>query len=126
MKKVINTVAQSVTFTFDGDLAPVVITCDTLSDDVILHAQLHGIAQKIGDNAAISKSADNGYTVTEAMRRAAVVEMAEQLRGGAWNAKREGANMATAQSLKAAIEVIVELTGCSIEEATAQIAAKRA
>ena len=88
MKKTIDAVAQSVTFTFDG-LEPVVLRMDAVSAQCRDHAMLHGFSARIGDNAAIQKSAENGFRVTEAMRRDAVVEMVEHYASGTsdWNLK---------------------------------------
>ena len=74
MKKTINTAAQSVTFTFDG-LEPVTLSMSQVSPANATYAMLHGFAARIGDNAAIAKSAENNFTVTEAMRRAEVEKM---------------------------------------------------
>ena len=83
MKKVINAQAQTVTFTFEGELAPIVLAMSQVSPANAAYAMLHGFAARVGDNAAIKKSAENNYTVTEAMRREAVAELvAEHARIG--------------------------------------------
>jgi hypothetical protein len=76
MKKVINVADQSVTFTFDG-LAAITIAITAMSEENRVYAALHGMAARIGDNAAITKSVENNFTVTEAMRRAEVATMVE-------------------------------------------------
>ena len=76
MKKVINSTAESVTFSFEG-LDSVTINMSKVSVANASYAMLHGFAARIGDNAAIQKSAENNFTVTEAMRREAVVELVE-------------------------------------------------
>lgn len=87
MKKTINAAEQTVTFTFEGGLEPIVFRADSASDATREYAMLHGFCQRIGDAAAISKSADNGYTVTEAMRRAEIETMAGHYASGTadWN-----------------------------------------
>ena len=77
MKKILNAVDQTVTFTFGDDLAPVVIAMKDVSPANATYAMLHGFGARIGDNAAITKSPENNFTVTEAMRRAEVVGLVE-------------------------------------------------
>ena len=88
MKKVINTNAQAVTFTFDG-LAPVTLSMFDVTPANATYAMLHGFAARIGDNAAIQKSAENGFNVTEAMRREAVLELVNHYTSGSveWNTR---------------------------------------
>jgi hypothetical protein len=88
MKKVINTNAQAVTFTFDG-LAPVTLSMSDVTPANATYAMLHGFAARIGDNAAIQKSAENGFNVTEAMRREAVLELVNHYTSGSveWNTR---------------------------------------
>ena len=88
MKKTINTNAQTVTFSFDGCEA-VTLKMSEVTFQNRDYAMLHGFAARIGDNAAIQKSADNGFIVTESMRREAVMEMVEHYTSGStdWNIK---------------------------------------
>ena len=88
MKKVINTNAQAVTFTFEG-LAPVTLAMSDVTPANATYAMLHGFAARIGDNAAIQKSAENNFTVTETMRREAVLELVNHYTSGSveWNLK---------------------------------------
>lgn len=88
MKKTYDVNSSTVTFTFDGGLAPVVFNAEAMTNDVRHQAMLHGFTQKIGDAAAISKSAENGWTVTESARRNAVEAMVEQLISGNWNERK--------------------------------------
>ena len=121
MKKAINSEAQSVTFTFDDGLAPVTCTASKLSQSNLAYAALFGLGHRIGDNAAIAKSKENNYTVTEAMRREAVLEMVEHLESGTtdWNLK--------ASARKAPQDpVILQIAakhGITYEEAKAKMAA---
>ena len=75
MKKIINVADQSITFTFDG-LPEVVFDANKASTPNQTYAMLHGFGARIGDNAAIAKSPENNFTVTEAMRREEVANMA--------------------------------------------------
>ena len=88
MKKAIVTATGCIEFTFDG-LEPVVFDVTSASTTNRNYAMLHGFAARIGDNAAITKSAENGYRVTEAMRRDAVMELVEHYRSGSveWSPK---------------------------------------
>lgn len=92
MKKTIDTTAQTVTFTFEG-LDPVTLAMSAVSPANATYAMLHGFAARIGDNAAIQKSEANNYTVTETMRRDAVLELVEHYASGSadWNVRQAGA-----------------------------------
>ena len=123
MKKTINTLAQTVTFTFDG-LEPVTLSAASVSDANRTYAMLHGFAARIGDNAAITKSAENGYVVTEAMRRAEVEKMVEFYADAAnvdWNMRVAAPKAAP---LNPAIMAIAAKLGKSYEEAMAWYNAK--
>lgn len=121
MKKVINTVSQSVSFTFDG-LEPVTLRMDQVTPANATYAMLHGFAARIGDNAAITKSAENNFTVTEAMRRDAVLEMVNHYTSGSedWNIKQA----ARKPSFNPAIQAIADKLGKTYEEAMAWYNAK--
>jgi len=88
MKKVINAAAQTVTFVFDGCEAVTLKMSDVTLENAS-YAMLHGFAARIGDNAAIQKSAENGFTVTESMRREAVLELVCHYTSGSveWNTR---------------------------------------
>jgi len=122
MKKVINTAAQSVTFTFEGDLAPVTLAMSQVSPANATYAMLHGFAARIGDNAAIQKSAENGYKVTEDMRREAVLELVNHYASGTteWNVKAK----AKSAPMNPHILAIAQKRGCTYEEAMAWFSAK--
>lgn len=121
MKKVINEAAATVTFTFTG-LDPVVMHVDKLSDANRQYAVLHGMAARIGDNAAITKSAENNFTVTEAMRRAEVVAMTqfyEDAGNDCWDMR-----VAKRPVFNPSIQAIAEKRGTSYEEAAVWFNAK--
>ena len=122
MKKVINTIAQTVTFTFEGDLAPIVLAMSQVHPDNATYAMLHGFAARVGDNAAIQKSAENNYTVTEAMRREAVAELVDHYASGTadWSPKAK----AKAEKLNPHIMAIAAKRNCTYEEAQAWFNAK--
>ena len=96
MKKTFNETTGLIEFTFEGKLAPVTLDPTRLSGTTKETAFRHGLLQKMGDAAAIMKSAENNYTVTEAMRRAKVVAMADQLIEHGWDAPAQ--SRAPAQS----------------------------
>lgn len=124
MKKTINTLAQSVTFTFEG-LEPVTLAMKDVSPANATYAMLHGFAARIGDNAAIAKSAENNFTVTEAMRRAEVEKMVEFYADSAnvdWNMRVAAAPKAA--PLNPAILTLAQKLGKSYEEAMAWYNAK--
>ena len=82
MKKSISN--GKVSFTFDGDLAPVTFDPAKASEANRNYAVAFGFSHRIGDHAAISRSGPGGVvvTVTEDMRRAAILEMVGHLESG--------------------------------------------
>lgn len=121
MKKSINTVTNSVTFAFEG-LDAIVLKMADVNPSNQAYAALHGMAARIGDNAAIPKTEANNFTVTEQMRRDAVAEMVAHYTGGSadWNLKvseRKAPQNAT-------ILAIAAKMGISYQEAEAYIAEK--
>lgn len=122
MKKVINAVNQTVMFTFEGGLEPVSLGMWEVSPANATYAMLHGFAARIGDNAAIAKSAENGFRVTEAMRRDAVLELVDHYRSGSvdWSPKAKPRG----PSYNPHIQAIAEKKGCSYDEAAAWFQAK--
>jgi len=116
MKKTINTATQSVTFTFDG-LESVTLAMSKVSPENRAYAALHGMAARVGDNAAIAKSAENNFTVTEAMRRAEVESMVkfyENAENKDWNMRVAGPR---APVFNPHIQAIAEKRNCTYEEA---------
>jgi hypothetical protein len=121
MKKVINAVNQTVTFTFDGGLDSVVLRMADVTPANATYAMLHGFAARIGDNAAIQKSAENGYRVTEDMRREAVLELVNHYRSGSedWSPRAK----AKSAPMNPHILAIAQKRNCTYEEAMAWFSA---
>lgn len=124
MKKTINTTAQTVTFSFEGGLAPITLAMKDVSPANATYAMLHGFAARVGDAAAISKTAENNFTVTEAMRRdeiSAMVDFYTTPGNDQWNMK-----VATpkAAPIKPAIQAIATKLGKTYAEAMAWYNAK--
>ena len=136
MKKTINTQDRSVTFTFDGyqdkdgnvvnvALAPVTLQTNGVNQANAMYAMLHGFAARIGDNAAIPKTAENNFTVTESMRRAeveAMVNFYSNAENVEWN-QRVAAGPKKAV-FNPAIQAIAERRGTTYEEAMVWFNAK--
>lgn len=122
MKKVIDTVTRRVTFTFDG-LEPVTFDATKVSGENQTYATLHGFAARIGDNAALTKTAENNFTVTESMRREAVLELVNHYESGTtdWNTR---VRQPRAAPLNPAILALAEKLGKTYEEAQAWFQAK--
>ena len=122
MKKAINESARTITWTFDGGLEPVTFAAGSASTECQDYAILHGFAARIGDNAAITKSKENGFVVTEAARRAAILEMTEHYASGSaqWNLKASARQPAQ----NATIAAIAAKLGVTYEEAQAKVAAQ--
>lgn len=121
MKKAIDAVTQTVTFTFEG-LAPIALRMSEVSPDNATYAMLHGFAARIGDNAAIQKSAENNFVVTEAMRREAVLELVDHYKSGSkdWSPKQRVKTVAQNPHILA----IAAKRECSYEDAQAWFTAK--
>jgi hypothetical protein len=122
MKKSINAVERTVTFTFEG-LEPVTLQLGNVSQANVTYASLHGFVARIGDNAAIAKTAENGFKVTEAMRRAEVEAMVKFYENGDnvdWNMRAA----AKAAPFNPTIQAIADKLGKSSAEAMAWYNAK--
>jgi hypothetical protein len=121
MKKSINAASRTVMFTFEG-LAPVVLDVAKVTDANRNHAMLHGFAARIGDNAAITKGPENGYKVTEAMRREAVLELVNHYESGSleWNVR---STTPKAPALNAYVLELAQRHGVSYDVMMAKIAA---
>ena len=79
------------TFTF-ADGAEIVIDASALSPEVQRDAMMHGLKQKIGDAAAMSRNPDTGHSATIVDKRNAMREVRDRLVSGQWNKTRDGAS----------------------------------
>lgn len=115
MKKAIS--GNMVNFTFNDGVEAFAFDTEQVSVECRAFAVPFGFAHRLGDCAAGCK--------TEAERRAAIAELAAHYTGGAveWNT-RVGSS-ATAKSDNAAIEVLAELAGITVDEARAKFTAKK-
>lgn len=59
-----------------------------LSQDMVTHATLHGLKQKLVDAAALIRNPDTGRSATIADKYAAVREVFDRLMAGQWNKGR--------------------------------------
>ena len=118
MKKQWNETTRKIDFTFNEGLDPISINVLDYPLSVQEMFPIHGALAKLGDSAAISKSEENKFTVTEAMRRAAILEMHQQLMNGDWNAKKGIGPKQHPSILKLAAK-----WGLTYEQAEAKIAA---
>jgi len=122
MKKVILPDNSGVRFEFDDELPSYTLLVADMAEVNQRRMACAGIGQRIGDNAAIQKSAENGYKVTDAMRRAAVVELGDFYKSGSedWSPKAK----AKSAPMNPHIMAIAEKRGCTYEEAQAWFTAK--
>jgi hypothetical protein len=122
MKRKFNPTTNTVHFTFDEGVPELVFDINKCSATVKAEMIGHGAIARIGDKAAIAKSAENSYTVTEAMRRANMVPLVEHYESGTgdWD-MRAGPRAAP---LNPAILKLAERLGKTYEEAQAWFAAK--
>ena len=119
MKKTI--IGQVVKFTFDGGLEPVEFDCAKLSAANREYAVPFAMCHRLGDAAAIPKSAENGYTITEQMRREEVAGLAAHYASGSdqWNVKAS----ARAPTQNPAILKLATALGLTYEETQAKLVA---
>jgi hypothetical protein len=120
MKKLID--GTKIVFSFEG-CEQVIFDATKVSEQNRAYAIMHGFQARIGDNAAIQKSAENGYVVTEQMRREAVLEMVghyEDPEQKNWNLR---VGTRTAKQSPAILALATKL-GKTYEEAQAWFAAK--
>ena len=122
MKRIILPDYSGVRFEFDDGLPSYTLYVADMHDTNQRRMTCAGIIQRVGDEAAISKSAENGYKVTDAMRREAVAGLGDHYRSGSieWSPKAK-AKTAPQNPHIAAIAV---KRGCSYEEAMKWFAAK--
>ena len=114
MKKVILPDNSGVRFEFDGLASYTLLTRDMaeVNRDRMACA---GISQRVGDKAAIAKGPENGYKVTDAMRREAVVELGDFYKSGSldWSPNAK----APRETFNPHIQTIAEARNCSYGEA---------
>lgn len=120
MKLTRNDVARTITFAFDG-LEAVTFDATKAAANMQSYAEMHGWEQRLRDNAAINRKQKDGsvITVTEAMRRDAVLELVTHYESGAteWNVK--GGTRASVQN--AAILALANALQITYTEAEAKI-----
>ena len=107
---------STLTFTFSDSTPSIYFNADdaTVSRN---DAMMHGFEQKIRDKAAIAKSADNGYNITESMRAAAIQQMVTHLTTSTdWNMWKS----ATVKE-NPVFRAIASKLGISYEEAMAKV-----
>lgn len=78
---------ESVTFTATSGDA-ITIWVHDLNDSIRRQAMLHGLKQKVGDAAAISRNPDTGRSATDFDKLAAMQEVLSRLLSGQWNKVR--------------------------------------
>lgn len=66
------------------------VSVDQLTDDIRVQAMMHGLKQKIGDAAAISRNPDTGRSATTDDKFDAMRDVRDRLLSGQWNKTREG------------------------------------
>lgn len=109
----VTTTGTTITFAFDGHEA---VTFDANKTHAAMRdrAMMHGWEQRIRDRAAIQRTKENNFTVTEEMRRNAVLEMVTHYESGTdqWNLRA-----AATPKLNPVFVDIAARRGCSYEEA---------
>lgn len=81
--------ATHLTLTFDNGQTLSIAASD-LTPQMVSHAIMHGLKQKLVDAAAISRNPDTGRSATTDDKYAAVKEVYDRLIAGQWNKGREG------------------------------------
>ena len=76
---------------FTGDNGDqITVNAIALDEGIRLAAMMHGLKQKIGDAAAISRNPETGRSATTGDKFDAMREVFERLTAGQWNKTREG------------------------------------
>lgn len=76
---------------FTGDNGrELAVSVEQLDDSIRTQAMMHGLKQKIGDAAAISRNPDTGRSATTDDKFDAMAEVLNRLLSGQWNKTREG------------------------------------
>lgn len=92
----------AVRMTFGGDATrQIEVSVHKLTEDILLMATLHGLKQKLGDAAAISRNPETGRSATAEDKYNAVLEVANRLLEGEWNKRRENGGQAGGLLLRA-------------------------
>lgn len=112
-----NRIGNTLTFTFPNtDIQPIVFDANKATVSHV-DAAMHGFEQKIRDAAAIAKSADNGYTITEAMRAREIQAMVNHLTTSKeWNMRK-----AATVKESPVIRAIADKLGISYEAAQTKV-----
>lgn len=117
MKTDINVEAQTISWTFDDTVAPIVLHADKISDSNAVYATLYGL-QVRGTRAAaiVRKNPKTGVVieVTEAMRRTEIARIVEHLESGA-----EAWDVGARPSFNPMVQELAAALGC--DYATAKI-----
>lgn len=66
------------------------VNLKSLSAEIFAYAAAHGIAQKVGDAAAMQRNKETGLAASDSDKVNACIEVIDRLLGGQWNADREG------------------------------------
>lgn len=69
---------------------PIVVPFGRLTADIKHQAMVHGLAQKLGDAAAMSRNPANGAAATNADKYKAIKQVADNVIGGRWNLQAGG------------------------------------
>ena len=90
IQKTLDTKTRTVTFVVDG-VGTLVVDADRLTADLFTYAALHGLAQKVGDAAAIERDKETGRSATPQEKFDAMKAVVDHLyAGGDWNRRAEG------------------------------------
>lgn len=108
ISKTLDTKTRTVTFVVDG-VGTLVVDADRLTADLFTYAALHGLAQKVGDAAAIERDKETGRSATPQQKYDAMKAVIEHLyAGGDWNRKAEGDGSGGVGLL---VQALVRVTG---------------
>ena len=102
---VVSTTIEGMTVTVTVNGEPFAITLSDLTPELLNQAALHGLKQKLGDAAAISRDPETGRSATPADKADAVRTVHERLiSGGGWNMERGSGAPQSSQLVRALME----------------------
>ena len=123
MKIAINTETATLQFTFDQEgVAPYTFNAARVAAPLRKYAELHGFSDKLRDKAALARNAGGKVvTITDAMRRAAIVAQAEYLYNArTWN-QRAAAIPKDSEFILLVTAAIAKVKGLELEPTAAWI-----
>lgn len=102
------------------DVGEIKMNVSELHPDITFRAMVHGLVQKVGDAAALSRDTQTGKAATPEEKFNAMKNVVDNIIEGQWNAKRVGGSR-TSTDTELLIRAIVEYKGLDAEAVTERV-----